>query len=83
MQKIPIPLVEKRSFLLVGFLGLLLVTGCVRVKTEPIQVEPIYIEITVNHRIQKELDSYFRELDQMSETSQYKPLEEDASEPGS
>ena len=30
--------------------------SCVQVKTEPIRIEPIYIEITINHRVQKELD---------------------------
>ena len=62
---------------------LLVLAGCVQVKTEPIKVEPIYIEITVNHRVQEELDSYFREIDQMSETSRYEPLENDTAEPES
>lgn len=53
--------------------------GCVRVKTEPIRIEPIYIEITVNHRIQKELDTFFAEIDKASETTTYAPL--DPSEP--
>jgi hypothetical protein len=62
---------------------LLVLAGCVQVKTEPIKVEPIYIEITVNHRVQEELDSYFREIDQLSETSRYEPLDKDAPEPES
>jgi hypothetical protein len=56
--------------------GLLAVfTGCVRVKTDPIRIEPIYIEITVNHRIQKELDTFFAEIDKASETTTYSPLD--------
>lgn len=52
-------------------------TGCVRVQTEPIRIEPIYIEITINHRIQKELDEVFAEIDQASASSSYAPLKED------
>lgn len=57
-----------------------LFAGCVRVKTEPIRIEPIFIEITVNHRIQKELDSFFAEIDQASETTAYAPLDPDEPE---
>jgi len=56
-------------------LALLLSTGCVRVQTEPIRIEPIYIEITINHRIQKELDDIFAEIDQASATTTYEPIE--------
>ena len=48
--------------------------ACVQVKTEPIKIEPIYIEITVNHRVQKELDDVFAAIDQASATADYKPL---------
>lgn len=51
-----------------GILLVLGISGCVRVQTEPIRIEPITIEVTVNHRIQEELDSYFGEIDRMSET---------------
>lgn len=50
--------------------------GCVRVQTEPIRIEPIYIEITVNHRVQEELDSVFAEIDQASKTTDYAPLDD-------
>lgn len=56
-------------------------TGCVQVKTEPIRIEPIYIEITVNHRIQKELDSFFADIDRASETTTYAPLENGSASP--
>ncbi len=55
-----------------------LAAGCVRVRTEPIQVEPIYIEITINHRVQEELDSVFSGIDRASETMDYEPLEENS-----
>lgn len=63
----------KSSLLLFG-LSLPMV-GCLHIKTDPIQIEPIYIEITVNHRVQKELDEFFAELDQASTTTEYQPLE--------
>ena len=52
-----------------------LVGGCVRLKTEPIRVEPIYIEITINHRVQEALDDLFADIDQASQTTEYEPLE--------
>jgi hypothetical protein len=51
-------------------------TGCVRVQTEPIRIEPIYIEITINHRVQEELDSIFADIDAASATTEYAPLED-------
>ena len=59
-----------------GLMGLVLafaLTGCVQVKTEPIKIEPIYIEITVNHRVQKELDDVFADIDAASETADFTP----------
>mgnify|MGYP005849761453 CR=1 FL=1 len=66
---------------LISFLLLLLSSGCVRVRTEPIRIEPIYIEITINHRVQEELDSLFAGIDQASETMDYEPLEKSSSKP--
>lgn len=61
-------------------LGLLvavgLSTGCVHVKTDPIRIEPIYINITINHKIQRELDDIFAALDRQSAATEYIPLEE-------
>lgn len=50
-------------------------SACVQVKTEPIKIEPIYIEITVNHRVQKALDDVFADIDRASETADFKPLD--------
>ena len=50
--------------------------GCVQVKTDPIKIEPIYIEITINHRVQKELDDVFADIDRASDTADYVPIEE-------
>lgn len=58
----------------IASLGLVIaVAGCVNVKTEPIRIEPIYIEITVNHKIQKELDNVFADIDAASETADFNP----------
>ena len=62
-------------FTLIGMGMLAGLAGCVHVKTDPIRIEPIYIEVTVNHRVQKELDDVFAELDQASATTEYTPLE--------
>ena len=59
-----------------GLMGLVLafaLVGCVQVKTEPIRIEPIYIEITVNHKVQKELDDVFADIDAASETADFAP----------
>lgn len=58
-----------------GCLVALCLAGCVQVKTEPIRIEPIYIEITVNHRVQKELDDVFADIDAASETANFGPGE--------
>jgi hypothetical protein len=61
---------------------LLTLCGCVQVKTEPIRIEPIYIEITVNHRVQKELDDLFADIDRASGTADYVPVANLESETG-
>jgi hypothetical protein len=40
--------------------------GCVRVKTEPIRVEPIEITMNVNVRVVEEVTDFFDELDARS-----------------
>ncbi len=57
--------------------GILPQAGCIRVSTDPIRVEPIYIEVTINHRIQRELEDIFGDIDRASETMDYQPLEEE------
>lgn len=46
----------------------LLLTGCVSVKTEPIEVKPIHITVDVNVRVEKALDDFFGDLDKQSAT---------------
>jgi hypothetical protein len=58
-----------------------LMPACVQVKTEPIRIEPIYIEITINHRVQKELDDLFADIDQASGTADYSPVENPETQP--
>lgn len=56
----------------VGLLAAL--AGCIHVKTDPIKIEPIYIEITINYEIQRELDDIFGEIDAASQSTDYTPL---------
>jgi hypothetical protein len=59
---------------ILAFIGCLMtfaLSGCVQVKTEPIKIEPIYIEITINHKVQKELDDVFADIDAASETADF------------
>jgi hypothetical protein len=65
----------------IGLAAALALSGCVRVKTDPIKIEPIYIEITINHRVQKELDNVFADLDKASQTTNYQPLPEETLSP--
>lgn len=55
-------------------------TGCVRLSTDPIRIEPISIEVTINHRIQRELEDIFGSIDQASDTVEYEPLEDEEEE---
>ena len=57
--------------------GMLPQTGCIRVSTDPIRVEPITIEVTINHRIQRELEDIFGDIDRASESMDYRPLEKE------
>lgn len=45
-----------------------LLTGCMHVKTAPIEVKPIHITVDVNVRIERALDNFFGDLDQKSAT---------------
>lgn len=45
---------------LVSLVGL---SGCAKVKVEPIEVKPIEINVNVHVTVQKELDDFFGELD--------------------
>lgn len=43
-------------------------TGCVRVKTDPVEVKPIRITVDVNLRIQRELQDFFGDIDAVDPT---------------
>jgi hypothetical protein len=43
-------------------------TGCLSVKTEPIEVKPIHITVDVNVKVDKALDDFFGDLDKKSST---------------
>ncbi len=46
--------------------GLLLLGGCLNIKTAPIEVKPIHITVDVNVKVEKALDDFFGALDQQS-----------------
>ena len=53
--------------LILSLLSLMVaLTGCVRLKTEPIRVEPIEITMNVNLRVVQEVTNFFDELDARS-----------------
>jgi hypothetical protein len=59
----------KRLLLSAALLApLLLLAGCLNVKTEPIEVKPIHITVDVNVRVEKALDDFFGDLDKKSAT---------------
>jgi hypothetical protein len=48
--------------------ALALLSGCLQVSTEPIEVKPIHITVDVNVRVEKALDDFFGNLDSKSAT---------------
>jgi hypothetical protein len=42
--------------------------GCVHVRTDPIQVEPIHITVDVYVRVDRALEDFFRDIDASSKT---------------
>jgi hypothetical protein len=58
---------NRRSFA-ASFLPLLLLAGCLNVKTEPIEVKPIHITVDVNVKVERALEDFFGDLDKKSET---------------
>ena len=57
------------------FLPLLLMAGCLNVKTEPIEVKPIHITVDVNVKVDRALDDFFGDLDKKSSTIIEAPAE--------
>lgn len=45
--------------------ALLVAPGCIRVRSDPVEVEvkPIHVTVDVNLRVQRELDSFFGDID--------------------
>ncbi len=66
----------RQCLIIIGVMLLVSAFGCTRheVKTEskvevaPIKVEPIHITIDLNIKIDKELDDFFSDLDEVAET---------------
>lgn len=58
----------KRPLLLLCIAALLGNTGCVHVRTDPIEVKPIHITVDVNVKVEKELNDFFGDLDRKSST---------------
>jgi hypothetical protein len=50
------------------FPAFLLWSGCVNIKTEPIEVKPIHITVDVNVKVDRALDDFFGDLDRKSST---------------
>lgn len=53
----------------------LLAAGCVQVPSK-YEVEPIYVQVDVNLRVERELDDFFGEIDKQAETLEYEETEE-------
>jgi hypothetical protein len=43
--------------------ALVLATGCLRIKSEPVEVKPIHITLDINVKVDRELDSFFEDID--------------------
>jgi hypothetical protein len=43
-------------------------SGCLSVKTEPIEVKPIHVTVDINVKVDRALDNFFGDLDQKSAT---------------
>ena len=48
--------------------SLLAGSGCLHVRTDPIEVKPIHITVDVNVKVEKELNDFFGDLDRQSST---------------
>ena len=52
------------SVLLLGLAQMALLSGCLRVKSDPIRIEPIHVHVHVS--VEQALDDLFLELDRAS-----------------
>lgn len=59
----------KRQVLIFPLAALFLnMSGCLSVKTQPIEVRPIHITVDVNVKVDRALDDFFGDLDKKSST---------------
>lgn len=58
-----LPIVMKRFLLLPVVVVFVALSGCLSLKTEPIEVKPIHITVDVNVKVDKALDDFFGDLD--------------------
>jgi hypothetical protein len=58
----------KRFLLLILVPLVLPFSGCLSLKTEPIEVKPIHITVDVNVKVDKALDDFFGDLDKKATT---------------
>ncbi len=58
---------NRRLFLSVAMWPLLF-SGCLNVKTAPIEVKPIHITVDVNVKVERALEDFFGDLDKKSAT---------------
>ena len=56
-----------RLFIPIALLPLFF-SGCINVKTAPIEVKPIHITVDVNVKVERALDDFFGDLDKKSAT---------------
>jgi hypothetical protein len=62
-------MIRAMRFLYVSLLSsITLLSGCVHVRTDPIQVEPIHITVDVYVRVDQALEDFFRDIDASSGT---------------
>jgi len=62
------PQLMNRLLLLFPAVLLSITSGCLNVKTEPIEVKPIHITVDVNVKVERALDDFFGDLDKKSTT---------------
>lgn len=59
----------KPRFFLLPFIAMFFAaSGCLSLKTEPIEVKPIHVTVDVNVKVDRALDDFFGDLDRKSST---------------
>ena len=57
-----------RRLHLLCLLAPICLSGCLNVRTEPIEVKPIHITVDVNVKVERALEDFFGDLDKKSAT---------------